>query len=279
MMTQAENSIRFAGLDDVRDWPPDPDAVPRAFVALNVSVEDDGWQQVPWHQHRKAELIYTTRGIVNCEMEGGLWVVPPQCAVWIPAGLSHSAFGAGDFECHCLFVAPDIAVGLPERCCTVAISPLLRKLLLRATRISQLYDSEGRDGRLVSVFLDELAAAPVENLHLPMPMDKRLRKLVEMMRAQPADRASIREWGSRVALSERSLSRLLLRETGMSFGRWRRQLHVMIAVQRLTAGESIQTVAIGLGYESASSFITMFKKVLGKPPSRYVRSTKADVAG
>jgi hypothetical protein len=47
MMTEAENGIRFAGLDDVRDWPPDPDAVPRAFVALNVSVEDDGWQQVP----------------------------------------------------------------------------------------------------------------------------------------------------------------------------------------------------------------------------------------
>jgi methylphosphotriester-DNA--protein-cysteine methyltransferase len=58
----------------------------------------------------------------------------------------------------------------------------------------------------------------------------------------------------------------------MSFGQWRRQFHVITAVRRLTAGDSVQTVAIDLGYESASSFVTMFKKVLGKPPIRYLRS-------
>jgi AraC-like DNA-binding protein len=70
-------------------------------------------------------------------------------------------------------------------------------------------------------------------------------------------------------MSERTLTRLVLRETGMSFGRWRQQLHIIIALQRLSGGALVQRVAEDLGYESVSAFITMFKKALGKPPARY----------
>lgn len=246
------------------------DDVPRAVVAISAVAAMEDWEHIPQHRHRKGQLIYTVRGIINCEAESGTWIVPPQCAVWIPGGVSHSAFGLGDIECYCLFVEPDAASGLPQQCCTISISPLLRELLLRAARLPELYDTEGPDGRLVSVIIDELTMAPFENLHLPMPSDGRLKKLAEMMLARPADRATLREWASRVALSERSLSRLLLQEIGMSFGQWRRQLHIIIALKRLTAGERVQTVAIDLGYESASSFVTMFKKALGKPPGRYL---------
>jgi AraC-like DNA-binding protein len=88
--------------------------------------------------------------------------------------------------------------------------------------------------------------------------------------ANPTDRATLAEWASRVALSERSLSRMLMREIGMSFGAWRRQLHVILALRRLAAGESVQAVALDLGYESASSFVTMFRKMVGTPPGRYL---------
>ncbi len=60
------------------------------------------------------------------------------------------------------------------------------------------------------------------------------------------------------------------RETGMSFGRWRQQLHLLIALQRLDQGASVQTVALDLGYEGASAFVTMFRKAMGKPPARYL---------
>jgi AraC-like DNA-binding protein len=70
-------------------------------------------------------------------------------------------------------------------------------------------------------------------------------------------------------MSERTLARLVLNETGMTFGRWRQQLHIVIALQNLSAGVPVQRVSEDLGYESVSSFITMFKKALGKPPARY----------
>lgn len=63
---------------------------------------------------------------------------------------------------------------------------------------------------------------------------------------------------------------MLAVQTWMSFGRWRQQLHLMLAVQWLGAGASVQQVADDLGYGSASSFVSMFRKNLGAPPARYM---------
>ncbi|USX17670.1 helix-turn-helix transcriptional regulator [Oxalobacteraceae bacterium OTU3REALA1] len=247
----------------------DVDSFSRPIVALSATSVTKGWENAR-HQHRKAQLIYSARGILNCEIEDGVWLVPPQCAIWIPGDLPHSAWGTGETECYCLFVEPDAAPDLPKTCCTISVSPLLRELLLKAASIPELYALGGREDRLIATLLDELVAAPVEDLHLPMPRDPRLRSLAEMMLVDPTDKTSKADWATRIGMSERSMSRLLLHEIGMSFGRWRRQLHVILALQRLTKGDSVQTVALELGYENASGFVTMFRKAMGKPPARYL---------
>ncbi|WP_211168401.1 AraC family transcriptional regulator [Azoarcus indigens] len=249
--------------------PKDVDSVPRPVVALSATSVARDWENAK-HQHRKAQLIYSVRGILNCEIEDGVWIVPPQCAVWIPGDLPHAARGSGETECYCLFVEPDAAPDLPKTCCTISVSPLLRELLLKVASFPALYALGGREDRLIAALLDELVEAPVEDLHLPMPRDPRLRRLVEMMLADPTDKTSKGDWAIRIGISERSMSRLLLQEIGMNFGQWRRQLHVILALQRLTKGESVQTVALELGYENASGFVTMFRKAVGKPPARYL---------
>ena len=44
---------------------------------------------------------------------------------------------------------------------------------------------------------------------------------------------------------------------------------LLVALPRLAAGEAVTTVALDLGYESPTSFSTMFRRVLGKSPSHY----------
>ncbi|WLE61140.1 helix-turn-helix transcriptional regulator [Burkholderia plantarii] len=253
----------------------DVDNLPRPVVALSAMPLTKDWEHAR-HQHRRAQLLYSVRGILNCEIEDGVWIVPPQCAVWIPGDLPHAARGSGETECHCLFVEPDAAPDLPKSCCTISVSPLLRELLLKVAGFPELYPLGSREDRLIAVLLDELAMAPVEDLHLPMPRDPRLRRLAEMLLTDPTDKTSKGDWATRIGMSERSMSRLLMHEIGMSFGRWRRQLHVILALQRLTKGESVQTVALELGYENASGFVTMFRKAVGKPPARYLADRTAN---
>ena len=79
---------------------------------------------------------------------------------------------------------------------------------------------------------------------------------------------------SSLQASERSLARLVKSDTGLSFGRWRQQLHLMIALSKLAEGQSVQNVAGILGYDSVNAFITMFKKSLGKSPTQYFSSLR-----
>lgn len=250
------------------------DEMPRPVTVMGASVIPKNWEHAR-HQHRKAQLLFTVRGIINCEVEDGVWIVPPQCAIWIPGDMPHAARGSGEAECYCLFVEPDAAPDLPGKCCTLSVPPLLRELLLKAAGFPALYALNGPEGRLIATLLDELSAAPVEDLHLPMPREARLRRFAEMLLSDPADKSTLTDWSVRIGMSERSLSRLLMHEVGMSFGQWRRQLHVILSLQRLSKGDSVQTVALDLGYENASGFVTMFRKVVGKPPARYLSERHA----
>jgi AraC-like DNA-binding protein len=259
---------------DKADWI-DPDDVPRAVVTFGTAMEEVGAFELEPHRHRKGQVLFVYRGALTCEVEGGLWLVPPRSAVWIPGNALHSIRASGMLEGYNAFVEPEVAAHLPASCCAISVTPLLRELLVRCAHLPVLYEESDANGRMVSVLLDELACAQIEDLHLPMPSDPRLRRIAEAMIAAPADRGTLESWAKRAGLSERSLARLITRETGMSFGRWRQQLAVMLAVKWLAGGASIQQVVGELGYESVPSFVTMFRKVLGTSPGRYMAERHA----
>jgi AraC-like DNA-binding protein len=246
------------------------------YGATGILVDSPGRLETGHHRHRKGELLLALRGVLTCEAEGGFWIVPPQSAIWVPPGVQHRFTVAGTIEIYLVFIEPDVAPNLHSSCCALATTPLLRELLIRASSLPMLYSEGGMESHLVTLLLDEIAAAPIGKLHLPMPADARLRKIVQRIMDDPADRGTIQTWARRVGLSERTLARLLTQETGMSFGRWRQQLHLMLAVRWLATGSSVQQVADNLGYESASSFVAMFRKKLGSPPARYITEQGKD---
>jgi AraC-like DNA-binding protein len=246
----------------------DPDEVPRSVVGLTIELASI--HETEPHRHRKAQLLYVISGVITVEASGGMWTVPPHCAIWIPSGVAHVARTSGRILIGSLYIEPTLARPLRGECGILFVQPLLRELLLRFISGPSLYpEGDTREERLVSVLLDELQAAPLEPLHLPMPADRRLRRLVETLIDDPSVRFTIEEWGARVGASNRTLTRLFQKETGMSFVRWRQQLHIGLALQRLASGQSVTNIAFDLGYESPSAFIAMFRRMLGTTPARY----------
>ena len=151
---------------------------------------------------------------------------------------------------------------------------LLRELILKSVSLKQSYEKNSAECRFFSVLFDEIGHAQRLNLIVPMPTDPRLQLLVEQLIANPADKTSHGEWAARLALSERNFSRIIMQQLGMTLGRWRHQLHITIAIPRIRSGETIQKVAHDLGYENASSFISMFKSIMHNPPNRFVTITR-----
>jgi AraC-like DNA-binding protein len=260
-----------------KPWAPrrgaSPDEVSRRLAS--IAFDYPTGYRIPVHHHAKAQLVFASCGVMTVTTADGSWVVPPQRAVWVPGGTDHRIAMSGAVSMRTLYFSRDVSARLPARCCVMGVSPLLRELVLRAVDFEPLYDEAGREGRMVDVLLDELAAMQVAPLHLPLPADPRLRGVVDGLQADPADGRGLDAWARTVGASARTLARLFDRETGMSFGAWRQQLRLSKSLELLAQGHSVTNVALSLGYESPSAFISMFRRHLGATPGRYFSAAAA----
>ena len=244
-----------------------PEDVPRPVAGL--AWDYPAGYRVPLHQHGKAQLVFASSGVMTVSTSDGSWVVPPQRALWVPARVDHQIVMAGAVRMRTLYLDEVASAMLPTRCGVVPVSPLLRELILRAMEFEPLYPEQGVEQRLVAVLLDEIRSAPIAPLHLPLPSEARMRVVIDTLLENPADRRGLGEWASHAGAGARTLARLFERETGMTFGAWRQQLRLLRSLERLGAGESVTTVALEVGYESPSAFISMFRRNLGTTPARY----------
>jgi AraC-like DNA-binding protein len=58
----------------------------------------------------------------------------------------------------------------------------------------------------------------------------------------------------------------------MSFGKWRQQLRLIHSLRLLASGEQVTSVALDVGYDSPSAFVSAFRRTFGKTPGRYFSS-------
>lgn len=245
----------------------DPDTVERSVFVLAERYDPaDG----PWHTHRRAQLIHASEGVLTVRTRSGLWVVPPQRAVWILPGVAHQVSSRRGFWLRTLYAEPG-TLTLPDECCVVAVDRLVNELLIAASAFGPRYAPTGPEARLLQVILDRLPTLVVAPLQLATPQEPRIRRIANLLAKDPADARTLDELAAGAGLSARTAARLFLKETGLTFGKWRQQLRLLAALERLGAGESVTSVAFDVGYADVSSFIAVFRAALGETPARYFR--------
>jgi AraC-like DNA-binding protein len=93
--------------------------------------------------------------------------------------------------------------------------------------------------------------------------------VLRLLQAQPGDNRALPELARAAHTTERTLMRRAQRDLGMSLAEWRQRLRVVKAMPLLEAGQTVETIALDLGYGSASAFITMFKRLMGSTPDEF----------
>ncbi|MDJ0684142.1 MAG: helix-turn-helix transcriptional regulator [Alphaproteobacteria bacterium] len=229
------------------------------------------------HSHAWGQLAYASEGILVVRTDFGAWTVPPARAVWLPPDIEHAITSPTTGAAfRSVYVAKDWAGPLGARCRVLHVTPLLREIIRRTARLPTDYNQDGPDGRLMQVLLDQILAMEEEApLHLPMPRDPRLKRLADLLLNDLGNAEPAAALASRVGASPRTLARRFVEETGLSLGEWRRRLKIVTAVERLSAGAPVTTVAFDLGYESPSAFIAMFRKAVGRTPTAFMTKDAA----
>jgi len=244
------------------------DEISRTIVVGNM-VHESGFY-APYHSHARGQLLFISEGLIQVSAKNeGFWVVPPLRAVWLPPQIEHDARVINAVKMCNVYVSAEESKQLPKQCQVLTVTPLLREIILEIAKFDTLYNEAGKEGRLVEVFLDQLKTTPKVPLHLPYPSSEVLQKVAKALIEFPADTRSIEHWSADYGLSSRTFSRRFLKETGMTFGLWRQQARLLAALTRIAQGDAIAHIAHDLGYDSQSAFIAMFRKAMGKTPSRY----------
>ncbi|HLK67209.1 MAG TPA: helix-turn-helix transcriptional regulator [Bryobacteraceae bacterium] len=229
-----------------------------------VPPQPKGWQQ----------LIYATRGVMTVRTDDCAWVVPPHRGVWIPAGIRYRVEMSGVVALRMLYLhsprrGRQLFPNASRTCSVVNVTPLLRELIVRTVLLGALNSTIPEQKRLIGVIRDELKVLVAVPLQLPMPRDARATRFATLVETDPGSATPVETLLRKCGASRRTMERLFRAETAMSLGQWLRRQKLLRALRRLADGDTVQTVALELGYNSASAFIVMFQKELGQTPRRY----------
>jgi len=226
------------------------------------------------HQHLWGEFVYSFSGTLEMQAEGSEFRVPPSYGLWHPPNTEHHG-GNRQASFHCsIYIDQELAVQrkMPEETCALMVNPMLRAMLnhLRLNPPRSLYALE--ESKLLDVILDQLAIAPIAGSYLPDSNDPILIRALMYLKDNPHDNCSLKDLAEHLGTSERTLARKAQRDLGMALSEWRQRLKVMRAIPMLQEGASIESVALDLGYSTASSFIVMFRRLLNTTPNEYRKS-------
>lgn len=224
-------------------------------------------QWISPHSHTHHQLAWTRSGVLGVAVADSYWILPPTRALWLPAGVVHEIGATRDAVLCSLYLNP-------ERCAldwaeptAVGVDGLLAQLISYLAREDLADDARLRAEAVVLDLLRPLPALPID---VPLPVDDRVRAVADALLADPADPRSLEAHARSIGVSRRTMTRLFVRDTGMSFDRWRTHVRLRAALPLLAEGRAVSQAAHAVGYATPSAFLAAFRRTVGTSPGRYL---------
>ncbi|KAA0077149.1 AraC family transcriptional regulator [Mycolicibacterium sp. P9-64] len=224
------------------------------------------------HVHDEHQLVYASTGVISVATSAGSWIAPANRAIWIPAGSSHQHRAHGPTKFHGVGlpgVRNPLGVDVPA---VVAVSPLLRELIIHYTEMPSASEDPRQRQRLLAVLVDQLAVSSQQPIRLPAPRDQRLVDVCKLVEEKLTETIDLDDLATACRSSPRTLARLFREEMRMSYVQWRTQLRLYHALRMLADGEQVSVVAHRCGWNSASTFVDVFRRTYGHTPGGRNRS-------
>lgn len=243
---------------------PIPASSRRAMTSLRSLVRTyPAGHVTPRHDHGWPQLLYASSGVMSVETASGSWIVPPQRAIWLPPQTWHVTRMLTEVNLASLYLRQTRSS--PRACEVIAVSGLLRELLIAAIDIDFSAELSRREIALATLIGEELARASRDGSPIPMPEDRRLLAFCQRIINDPALHVNLDEHASALGLTPKTVGRLFHRELGMTFRDWRQLVHSTHALAYLIQGEPVKVIASRLGY-TASAFSVMMRRNLRVAP-------------
>lgn len=225
-----------------------------------------------WHAHDYHQLLFAQTGAAQLETAEARFLLPPQRAAWIPAGLRHRSL-ISDVAGVSLYFAPGSVTAPGDRVRILVAPPLMQEMVLFALRWPR---GESADDPVAQSYFTTLALLCAEWLRhelpfgLPRAGHPAIARAMDHAVADPGA-ASQASALAAAGLSARTFRRRFREETGMTWQAWLNQARMLAAMGLLAEGGRITDIALTVGFASLSAFAKAFTDVTGETPSAYRR--------
>ena len=251
---------------------PDPDTA-HSPVAGGAWDENRA-RQIGRHSHKRGQIVSVIKGVITVSTRAGVWVVPPNRAVWVPPNIEHWASYSRAVALRTLYTDKTASVRFPSFCVGLYLDTLSRELLNAAVHFDWNLDPNHSDMRLARLLIERMPLLQQPALRVPDGKDPRVIRIMQRLREAPDENRTLAQMSKEAGASERTMGRLFSRDTGMTFSDWRRQYRLMLALERLGGGMPVTAVAHSLGYETAGNFSTMFRSFFHRTPHEFFQPPK-----
>ncbi|CAA0118579.1 HTH-type transcriptional regulator NimR [Mycolicibacterium vanbaalenii] len=231
-----------------------------------------------WHSHEVHQIEYALHGVVEVETDCAHYLLPPQQAAWIPAGLDHQAVMNPDVKTVAVMFDRTMIADSGDRARILAVSPLIREMMIYALRWPiDRSPGEDHDEQMSEGFFRTLAALVGEALEHEAPLSLPTSEHPIVAEAMDytknhLDTVTCAQVSRAVSVSERTLRRLFSDTLGLSWRTYLLHARMLRAMALLAAPmQSVQETATAVGFDSVSSFTRAFAQFCGETPSGYRR--------
>lgn len=223
------------------------------------------------HAHAEGQLLFATRGVMMVEAGQKRWVIPPQRALWLPAGAVHTFSMFSQTELRTVYFSPDLSrrcedFTLRDSVHVVGVNAIFQQLIAALFSAEHNEASQMLMAQLLLQILSEAKALPSE---LPMPRDERLHLAVQALLRQNNWEASLSQLAAIAAMSERTFSRQFTRDTGFSLRAWKQRARIYASLDLLSNGMPVKQVAYQLGFSCPAAFTAAFRQVMDDRPGDF----------
>jgi len=226
-------------------------------------------------------LAYAAHGSMRLEIESRYFFLQPTKAMWIPANVEVVAKICNSITCCSILFDP---LNFPKHSSivqTIDLTPLAQHMILHCKRWD---DRDSANEETARTFFLALAEIVVEGMKaptsdwVPRGASSMVSRAVDRTMERYMTPLKIGQIASDLSISERTLSRRVVDETGMTWSNLLRRIRIIHARELLTTTElQITRVAAEVGYSSQSAFNRAFKEETLLTPSEFMSSYKRDL--
>ncbi|WP_190274696.1 AraC family transcriptional regulator [Pantoea sp. At-9b] len=153
-------------------------------------------------------------GVLRVITTHGSWTLGHHCGLLSLDRKGHELYASGEPLMNSVYIEPDVWSHHRTECCVLMVTSLLSELILEMVKERRQKKYLLSELIVPLLLRGLLEAQELQHGCLPLPEDRCLQKICKALMLTPSNNESLEIWGDHIGTSDRTLSRLFIKETG-----------------------------------------------------------------